>query len=98
MLLSMTRLELVVAVFYRRNPKGDGGQGTGQKCNDNNSRERLYTPPPSPHFWPEGIFQGRGGGCIFRGPTRQEFYTPPPPFIRPPPLEGYFQGWGGGGV
>ena len=39
--------------------------------------------------WPEGIFQG-GGMCIFWNPPRQEFYTPPPSFMHPPPLEGYF--------
>ena len=31
--------------------------------------EIIYTPPPSPNgmFWPEGSFQGRGGGPR-RGP------------------------------
>ena len=57
----------------------------------------IYAPFPSHHFWLKGIFQGRGVGCIFWGPTRQEFYTPPPPLKHPPPLEGYFQGWGGWG-
>ena len=62
------------------------------------SRENLYTPPPPlPHFWPKAFFRRGGWGCIFWGPTRQEFYTPPL-FIRPPRLGGYFQGWGGVGV
>ena len=65
-------------------------------CPRKYSGAKLYTPPPSPppfllirHFLGEG-----GWGCIFWGPTRQEFYMPPP-FIRPPPLGGSFQGWGG---
>ena len=42
-------------------------------------------------------FQRDGGRCIFWSPPAAGFYTHPL-FIRPPPLEGYFQGWGGGGV
>ena len=55
----------------------------------------LETPPP-PHFCLEGIFQGqgRGGGCIFEAPRGRNFIRRPS-FLRPPPLEGYFQGWGG---
>ena len=59
------------------------------------SRANLYTPPPThPHFWPWGIFQGGGWGCIFWGPTRQEFYTPPP-FYTPPTPRRVFSGVGG---
>ena len=29
------------------------------------SREKLYTPPPSPPFRREDLFQRGGGGCIF---------------------------------
>ena len=36
---------------------------------------------------------GRVGVYIFENPLRQEFYSPPS-FMRSPPLEGYFQGWG----
>ena len=25
--------------------------------------EVIYAPPPLPHFWPKGIFQGRGVGA-----------------------------------
>ena len=61
------------------------------------SREKLYTPPPPPPiFWPKGIFRGGGWGCIFCGPTRQEFYTPPP-FIHPPTPRRVFSGEGGWG-
>ena len=64
------------------------------------SRENLYTPPPPPPapISVQKAFSGEGGwGCIFWGPTRQEFYTPPSPLLyTPPPLGGYFQGWGGG--
>ena len=59
--------------------------------------EIIYAPPPSPHFWPEGIFQGRGGGGVcFEAPRGRNFIRPPP-FIHPPPLEGYFRGGGGWG-
>ena len=58
---------------------------------------RNSTPTPLPPFWPEGIFQGEGGGVvyIFKPPAAGILYSPPS-FIRPPPLEGYFQGLGGG--
>ena len=57
---------------------------------------RNYIHPPPPRIsGPKPFFRGGGWGCIFWGPTREEFYyAPPPPFIHPPPLEGYFQGWG----
>ena len=57
-----------------------------------NSREKLHTPP-SPHFWPNGIFQGRGAGVyILRSLAAGIF------ILYTPPLEGYFQGLGGVGV
>ena len=60
--------------------------------------EIIYTPPPPPpHFWLKGIFEGRGWGCIFWGPTRQEFYNPPP-FYAPPTPRRVFSGVGGVGV
>ena len=63
------------------------------------SRKRLYTPPPSPHIWPKGIFKGEeGGGVYILSPRAAGILYAPPLFIRPPPLEGYFWGWGGGGV
>ena len=61
------------------------------------SSEKLYTPPPSPHFWPKGILQGRGVGVYILRPHAAGILYPPP-FIHPPPLGGYFQGWGGGGA
>ena len=52
-------------------------------------------PPRSPMFWPEGIFQGRGGGLYFlKSPAAGILY--PPLFHTPPPLEGSFQKWGVG--
>ena len=59
-------------------------------------REKSYTPtPPSPSFWPEGLFSEKGGGgWIFRAPRGRNL-TSPPSFIHPPSLEGHFQGWGG---
>ena len=53
----------------------------------------LIPPPLLPEGW----------GVYFEPPPpQQEFYTPPPllytlpSVIHPSPLEGYFQGWGGG--
>ena len=57
----------------------------------------MYAPPPRPHFWPKGIFQGRGVGVYILRPHATGILYPPPPFyIHPPPLGGYFQGWGVG--
>ena len=60
-----------------------------------NSGKKLYTPPPLPHFWPKGIFQGRGVGVYTLRPHAAGILYAPP-FIHPPPLGGYFQGWGVG--
>ena len=56
----------------------------------------CFPPPPTPLFRPEGIFfrEGRGGGIHLEAFSRKDFYTPPLCYT-PPPLEGYFQGWGG---
>ena len=40
--------------------------------------EIIYAPPPSPHFWPKGIVQGRGVGVyIFQAPRGRNFIRPP---------------------
>ena len=55
-------------------------------------------PPPLPPFLARRHFSGEGGGGVcFEAPRGRKFIRPPP-LIHPPPLEGYFQGWGGGGV
>ena len=60
--------------------------------------EIIYAPPPSPSFWPEGIFKGEGGGVYILNP-------PPPPggrilypplFDTPPTPRRAFSGVGGG--
>ena len=56
--------------------------------------EILNAPPPPPIIWAGVIFTG-GGGVYFEDPCGRNS-TRPPSFIRPPPLEGYFQGGGGG--
>ena len=62
------------------------------------SREKLFSPPPLPHVWPEAILRGRGGGVVhILKPPAAGFLYPPPSFMRPPPLKGYFQRWGGWG-
>ena len=62
----------------------------------NPGRNCIRPPPPSPHFWPKGIFQGRGVGVyILRPHAAGILYAP---LYTPPTLGGYFQGWGGGGV
>ena len=43
----------------------------------------------------KAFFGGGGWGCIFWGPPRQKFYTPPS-FIQPPTPRRVFPGWGGG--
>ena len=41
-------------------------------------RGDITYPPPSPHFWPEGIFQGRGVGVyILRPPAARMLYATP---------------------
>ena len=61
------------------------------------SREKVYTPPPPPpHFGQKTFFRERGGGVYFEAPRGRILY--PLPLLYAPPLEGYFQGWGGGGV
>ena len=42
-------------------------------------------------------FRGEGGGVHFEAPRGRISY-PPPLLYTPQPLEGYFQGWGGGGI
>ena len=60
------------------------------------SREKLKTPRPLPPFLAtKRHLQGKGGeGVYFEAPRGSNFI--PSPLIHPPPLEGYFQGWGGG--
>ena len=59
--------------------------------------KKLYTPPPpSRHFWPYGIFQGRGVGVyILRPHAAGILYAPP--FYTPPTPKRVFSGVGGGG-
>ena len=58
--------------------------------------EIFYAPPPSPHFWPKGIFSGEGGGGVYFEAPRARNFIRPLLLYTPPPLEGYFQGWGVG--
>ena len=40
--------------------------------------EITYAPPPRPHFWPKGSFQGRGVGVyILRPHAAGILYAPP---------------------
>ena len=54
----------------------------------------IFNPPP--HFWPEGIFQGRGV-YILKPHAAGILYAPPPPFIHPPTPRRVFSGAGGWG-
>ena len=42
-------------------------------------------PPPSPFSGQKAFSRGGGWGCIFWGPARQKFYTPPPLLYTPHP-------------
>ena len=54
-------------------------------------------PPPFPHFWLKGIFQGRGvGGVYFEAPRGRNFIRPPPLLYTPHPWKGIFRGGGVG--
>ena len=63
------------------------------------SRAKLYTPPPPPlpPFLAKRHFPGEGGGDVYFEAPRGRNFIRPPFFTHPPPLEGYFQGWGGWG-
>ena len=50
------------------------------------------------HFWPKGIFRGRGVGVYILRPHAAGILYHPPPFYTPPTPRRVFQGWGGGGV
>ena len=55
-------------------------------CFNFKSRRKLYTPPPPfPHFWPKGIFQGRGGGGVYFEPPRGRNFIRPPLLCAPHP-------------
>ena len=58
---------------------------------------RNYVRPLPPLFGQKTFLRGGGGVYILNPPPRQDFIRPPS-FIRPPPLAGYFQGLGGGGI
>ena len=60
------------------------------------SREKLYPPPPSPHFWPISIFQGRGVGVYILSPHAAGILYAPP-FYTPPTPRRVFSGVGGWG-
>ena len=62
--------------------------------------EIIYPPPPPPIFGQEALFRtGRWGFLIFffRAHAAGILHAPPFLYATPPPLGGYFQGWGGWG-
>ena len=82
---------LPVLIFTGTAPRRASTSSGKKSVSQTFQGEIPYAPPPSPAFWPEGIF--RGGGCkYFEAPPQQEFYTPP--LSSPTPLERYFPGWG----
>ena len=66
------------------------------RCNVISRENYIPPPPPPPHFWPKGIFQGRGVGVyILRPHAAGILYAPP--FYTPPTPRRVFSGVGGGG-
>ena len=63
---------------YNTSAKSPDPQTCLGKCRpETGPREKLYTPPPFPHFLPSGIFQGRGVGVyIFEAPRGRNFIRP----------------------
>ena len=57
---------------------------------------KYIPPPPSPDSGPNAFCRGGGGGGVYSEAPRCRNFISPPPFTHPPPLEGYFQGWGMG--
>ena len=56
----------------------------------------IYAPPPSPHVWPEGIFEGRGGGGVYFEAPHGRSFIHPPLLYTPHPWKGIFRGGGWG--
>ena len=68
-------------------------------CGRNNPGRNYIRPPPSPPVLGRRHFsEGGGGGGVYFGAPLGRIFIRPPSFIRPPPLGGYSQEWGGGGV
>ena len=57
----------------------------------------TYSPPLTPFFAQRAFFSRGGGRGVFRSPPCGRNFITPSLFNThpPPPLEGYFQGWGG---
>ena len=53
------------------------------------------THPPLTPFLAQRSFFREGWGVVYFEVPRGKNFMRPPSFIRPPPREGYFQGWGG---
>ena len=68
---------------------------TSFSCYDFQAENIYAPPPPHPPISGHKAFFRRGGwGCIFSGPTWQEFYTPLL-FIQPPTPRRVILGMGG---
>ena len=50
-------------------------------------------PPPPAFFGQKAFLGGKGGGGVYFEPPRGRDVIHPPSFT-PPPVEGYFRGWG----
>ena len=59
--------------------------------------EIIYPPPPPSIVAQKALLGAEGGGGNFEAPHGWSFKSPPLLYA-PPPLEGYFQAWGGVGV
>ena len=82
--------ELRGALFRHFRPELVGAPLAGRR-NLNHIR-----PPPTPMSGRKAFFSGGGVGVYMLGPTRQEFYTPPPLYTPPTPRR--VLSWVGGSV
>ena len=70
-----------------------------QRAKTSDIQGEIIYPPPALHpFLARRHVSGEGGGGVNFEAAHGRNFIPPPLLYNPPPREGYFQGWRGGGV